>query len=154
MKKLFYLLLAVGLLSAPACSKKDDPQVDPTTLTPSNTVMVAVNGTPAVALANKQTVVAFGSPGITLTVFGNLADGRTLEVYFYGTPGRVATATAAPLSEIKLIKNTAPSSTQSGTGLTGNVINNPNTNLAQGTFEGAFPDGTAIKGTFRDLITN
>jgi hypothetical protein len=154
MKKLFYLLLSAGLLSASACSKKDDPQVDPNTLTPSNTVMVAVNGAQATALAKQQVVANFGNPGSTLAVSGNLADGRSLEVYFYGGPGRVATATAAPLGEIKLIKTSAPASTQSGTGLTGNVANNPNTSLAQGTFEGTFPDGTVVKGTFRDLKTN
>lgn len=154
MKKLFYLLLLAGLLGMSACSKKDEPQVDPSSLTPSNTVMVTVNGAMATALTNMQVVAAFGSPGSTLTVTGTLADGRRLEVYYYGGPGRVATATAAPLGDLKLVKTSAPASTQSAATFVGNVSNNPNTSLAQGTFEGTFPDGTAVKGIFRDLKTN
>ena len=154
MKKLFYLLIAAGLLSAPACSKKDGPQVDPTTLAPSNTVLVSVNGAPAVALAKMQVVAGFGSPNSNLAVAGTLADGRQLELYYHGSASQVATANAAPLGSMRLLKTTAPTATQDGVSLAGNVANNPNTNLAQGSFEGTFADGTAVKGTFRDLKTN
>lgn len=143
------LLACLLLAAATACSstKKDDPA--PTQ--PANTVFVSVDKAAPIQLTNaKVTSSLFSGAASQVVLFGELPNGRTLEVRYRGTAAQPATSAQIPLAQVSLF-TIASRTTLAATTLSGSLTNAVATRLVTGTFTASFSDGTALSGTFRDV---